>query len=79
MISSTWGGGGFNVVILEMGVDDLKLEVGVVVRLVWGCLNGRLYFLWRLSRMSLEEEISNFGGHPFGMVITEFFHGALLF
>ena len=65
--------GGFIVVVLEMGVDDLKLEVGVVVRLVWGCLNGRLYFLWRLSRISLEEKISNFGGHPFGMVIMKIF------
>ena len=38
----------------EIEVDDLELEVGVVVRLVWCCLNRRLYFLWRLCRMSLE-------------------------
>ena len=31
-----------------MNMDDLVLEVevGVVVRLVWSCVNGRLYFLW---------------------------------
>ena len=55
------------VMVVEMEVDDLELEVGV--RLVWDCLNGRLYFLWRLSRMSLERKISNVGGHPFGMVM----------
>ena len=44
-------GGGFLAVVVEMGVDDLESEVGVVVRLVWGCLNGKLYFLWRLSQI----------------------------
>ena len=44
MISSTWGGG-FVAVLVEMEVDDLELEVGVAARLVWGCLNERLYFL----------------------------------
>ena len=29
--------------------------------------------MWRLRRISLEEKISNFGGHPFGMVIMEIF------
>ena len=43
--------GGFVAVVAEMEVDALELEVGV--RLVWDCLDGRLYFLWRLSRMSL--------------------------
>ena len=45
-------GGGLVAVLLEMEVD-VELEVGVVVRLVCGCLNGRLYMFWRLSRMSL--------------------------
>ena len=31
------------------GGGYLELVVGVVFRLVWGCLNGRLYILWRLS------------------------------
>ena len=37
--------------------------------LVRNCLNRRLYFLSRLSRMSLEGKMSNVGGNPFGMVI----------
>ena len=36
-------------VVVEMEVDDLGLEVVAVVRLIWSCLNWRLYFLWRLS------------------------------
>ena len=43
-----WGGG-FVAAVVDMVADDLELEVGVDVRLVWGCLYGRLYFLWRLS------------------------------
>ena len=44
-------GRGFVAMVVEMEVDDLELEleVGVVARLVWSCVNGRLYFLWRLS------------------------------
>ena len=38
-------GGDFVAMLVEMEVDDLELEVGVVARLVWGCLNERLYFL----------------------------------
>ena len=37
-------GGGF-VVVVEMEVNDLELEVGDVVRIVWGCVNEELYFL----------------------------------
>ena len=44
-------GGGFLAVVMEMEVDDLESEGGVVVRLVWGCLNGKLSFLWRLSQI----------------------------
>ena len=46
---------------------------GVIARLVWGSLNWRLYFLWRLSRTSLEEKMSNVGRRPFGMVMQEDF------
>ena len=35
----------FVAMLVEMEVDDLELKVGVVARLVWGCLNERLYFL----------------------------------
>ena len=60
---------GFIALVVEMEVDELVLEVGAVVRLIWGCLNWRLYFLWCLSRMSLENKTSKVVGHPFGMVM----------
>ena len=72
-------GGGFVAAVVEMEMYDLELEVGVVVRPVWGCLNGRLYFLWGLSRMSLEEKMSSVGGRSFGMVIWEDFFMGLYF
>ena len=37
-------GGGF-VVVVEMEVNDLELEVGDVVRIVWSCVNEELYSL----------------------------------
>ena len=61
--------GGFIALVVEMEVDDLELEAGAVVRLIWGCLNWRLYFLWRLSQMSLKSKMSTVGGHPFGLVM----------
>ena len=69
------------VAVVVMAVDDLELEVGAVVRIVWKCLNGRLYFLWRLSQRSLEGNMSNVGRHPIGMVmrtgfLMEFFFGS---
>ena len=57
------------VVVVEMEVDDLELEVGAVVRIVWSCVNGKLYFLWHLSLMSVEGKMSNNGGRPFVMVM----------
>ena len=54
-----------------MVVGDLKLEIGAVVRIVWSCVNGELYFLWCLSRKSLEVKMSNVGGHPFVVVMWE--------
>ena len=30
-------------------MNDLKLEIGDAVRLVWSCVNEELYFLWCLS------------------------------
>ena len=38
-------------------MDDLKLQVGGIVRLLWSCMNRELYFLWLLSRMSLEKNV----------------------
>ena len=66
-------GGDFIVEVVEIEMEALKLEVGAVVRLVWDSLNERMYFLWCLSRMSLAGKISNVGGHPFGMVMQDFF------
>ena len=42
-------GGGFVPMVVEMEVDNLDLEVEAAVRVVWSCVNGELYFLWRLS------------------------------
>ena len=52
-----------------MEVNDLNLEVADIVRLVWSCLNGELYFLWRLSQMSLKGKMSNVRERSFGMVM----------
>ena len=60
-------GGGFVAVVVEMEVNDLELEVGDIVRIVWSCVKEELYFFWHLSRMSLEGKMSNVGGRPFGM------------
>ena len=72
-------GGSFVVVVVEMHVDALELEVEVVAGLVWGCLNGRLYFLWRFSPISLEGKLSNVGECPFGMVMQKYFFMELFF
>ena len=69
VISLTLFGGGFVAVVLEMVVDDLKLEAGAFVRLVWSCVNGDLYLLWRLTQKALEGKMSNVGGHPFAIVM----------
>ena len=72
-------GEAFVAVVVEMEVDDLELEVGAVVRLVWNCLNGRLYFLWCLSQKSLEVQMSNNGGCSFAKVIQADFLKDLFF
>ena len=59
------------VVVVETVVGGSKLEVVAVVRIVWSCVNGELYYLWRLSRKSLEGKMSNVCRHLFGMVIRE--------
>ena len=60
--------GGFVAVVVEM-VGDLKLEVEAIVKIVWSCVNGELYCLWRLKRKSLEGKFSNVGGRLFGVVM----------
>ena len=48
--------------------------------IVWCSVNEELYFFWHLSWKSVEGNMSNVGGHPFGMVIqANFFDGGLLF
>ena len=64
-------GGGFVVVVVVEEVNDLELEVGHAVRIVWCRVNEELYCRWRLSRKSLEGNISNDGGRTFGMVMWE--------
>ena len=59
-------GRGFVVVVVEE-VNNLELEVGDAVRIVWCCVNEELYCLWRLSEKSLEGSMSNLGGCPFNM------------
>ena len=59
-------GGGFVVVVVE--VNDSELEVGDV-RIVRCRVNKELYCRWRLSRKSLEGNMSNDGGCTFGMVM----------
>ena len=39
-------GGGFLVVVVEMEVSDLELEVEDVVKMVWYCVNGKLFFFF---------------------------------
>ena len=62
-------GGVFVAVVVEMEVEDLELWLGALVRVVWSCENRELFFLWRLSQMSLERKMSNAGGHPLGIVM----------
>ena len=62
---------GFVAMVVEMVVGDLNLEIGAVVRTVWSCVNGELYFLWCLSQKSLEVKMSNVGGDPFVVVMRE--------
>ena len=61
--------------VVEMEVSDLELEVEDVVRMVWYCVNRKLFFffffffLWRLSRKSLEGNRSKVRGSAFGMAM----------
>ena len=61
-------GGGFVALAVE-DMNDLELEVGDAVRIVWCCVNEELYCPWRLSRKSLEGNTSNDGGRAFGVVM----------
>ena len=47
-------GGDFMVVLVELDMEHLELGMKDAVRLVWGCLSWRMYFLWRLSLMSMD-------------------------
>ena len=46
--------GDFMVALVEVNVEHLELGMEDAVRLVWGCLSWRMYFLWRLSLMSVD-------------------------
>ena len=60
-------------------VEDLQLVLKAVVRLVWDCLRGRMYFLWHLSLMSVEGKMPNVGGNLFGMMMRTDFLRLILF
>ena len=45
-----------------VNVEVLVLMVRLDVRLARSSLNGRMYFLWHLSLMSVKANISNVGG-----------------
>ena len=63
-------GGNFVAVRVEMEVEAPELVVvKAFVKLVWGCLNGRIYFLWRLSLILVECKISSIGRRLFSMVM----------
>ena len=72
-------GGTFVALVVMMEVDGFELEEGDILRPVWGCMNGRLYFLRRLSWMSLGGKMSLIDGRSFGMVMREDFFMDLFF
>ena len=45
------------VVVVETVVGGSKLEVVIVVRIVWSCVNGEVYSLWRLSQASVLQRL----------------------
>ena len=57
-------GGTFVALVVMMEVDGFELEEGDILRPVWGCMNGRLYFLRHLSWMSLGGKCLSLMGVP---------------
>ena len=47
-------GGNFVAMVVKVEVKDLELVIKAVVRLVWGYLGRRIYFMWRLNLMLME-------------------------
>ena len=62
--------GNFGVLGMELEVKNFELVVKVVVKLSWGCLSERMYFLWSSS---------HFGGHLLVMVMRKDFSRFLFF
>ena len=50
-------------------VNDLELDVGDAVRIVWCRVNEELYCSRSLSRKFLKGNISNDGRRPFGVAM----------
>ena len=46
--------GWFKAVVVKVEVEHLELVMKDAPSLVWVCLSGRMYFLWRLSLMSVD-------------------------
>ena len=40
--------------LVKVEVEHLELVMEDAPRLVWGCLSGRMYFLWCLGLMSVD-------------------------
>ena len=50
-------------------VNDVELDVGDAVRIVWCRVNEELYCSWSLSRKFLEGNVSNDGRRSFGVAM----------
>ena len=62
-------GGDFVTVVVEVELGDLELGVKAILRLVWGCLRGKIYFLLWLSPMLVEGKMPNVDGCLFAIVM----------
>ena len=69
VVSLNWVKGFGVMVEVEMEVQDFELVVRHVMRLIRGCLNGRVYFLWCSSLLLVEVNVSNVNAQFFCMIM----------
>ena len=67
------------VVVVEVEVNNLKLVMECIMRLLLGCLNGTTFLLWHLSLTPLEVNFPIIGGFVFRMMMREDFMSFFLF
>ena len=72
-------GESFVVVVVEVEVNNLKLVMECIMRLLLGCLNGTTFLLWHLSLTPLEANFPIIGGFVFRMMMWEDFMSFFLF